>query len=519
MTPAPVLRFETFELHPVERRLLVRGEPVDVGSRAFDLLRVLAEQGGAMVTKDQLLDRVWPDVVVAENNLHVQVSALRKLLGTQAIGTVVGRGYRLAVRRLAGDAAAAATAGDAAGTRLPRRPAEMFGRDDELAALGTLLRAHRLVTVVGPGGVGKSLLADSAVRAQLAGPVQDVRWVDLHALADAGPMPRAIAQALARAEPPQANLPELVRALRGAGVTLVLDGAEHLLDAVAQFACAVLDDAPGVRLLVTSQAPLQLDGERVLRLDPLAVPPTGLRAEEAAGQAAIRLFASEAQAADQRFALSDANVESVAAVCRQLDGLPLAIRLAAQRAHVLGLPTLRAHLPGHLHVLRNTSRGVPARQATLTAAFDWSVRMLDDTARAVLRRLSACDGSFTLERATQLASGPDLDAWTVVEALARLVDCSLVWLDAQDTGSYRLLAGTRRFAAAQNDSEATSHRARTEAGDQIDSAGATAIPPLRFHPTDEDHHANRPHLSHLPRTAGAGDAAPVPPFVRAPVLR
>ena len=460
VTAGDVLRFDSFELHPLERRLLVRGQPTVVGSRAFDLLVALAEKGGEMVTKDQLLDRVWPKVVVAENNLHVHVSALRKLLGTHAIGTLPGRGYRLAARRLNGQLCGDVPAGEGAGACLPPRPGEMFGRTDELAMLAQLLGAHRLVSIVGPGGVGKSMLAVVAARA-CDDPVQSTRWVDLHALAGAEQLPRAVARALGAADLPQPGVPDLVRALRGTPTTLVLDGAEHLLDAVAQVVESVLEDAPDVQLLVTSRSALQLDGERVLRLDPLPVPAADANAELAADHATVALFASEAQAADQRFVLTDANVDTVVDVCRKLDGLPLAIKLAAQRAHVLGLPTLRAHLPDQLHLLRNASRGAPERHGSLVASFEWSVRLLDDTQRTVLRRLGTFDGAFSLDLATEVAAGSDLDPWIAVEAIAALVDRSLVQLDAQALNGYRLLTSMRCFVRRladpgmnQNDSAA-----------------------------------------------------------------
>lgn len=429
MTPGHVLRFESFELDPFERRLLVRGEPAVVGARAFDLLVALAEKEGEIVSKDQLLDRVWPKLVVTDNNIHVHVSALRKLLGDQAIGTLPGRGYRLAARRLSGRAWSDATAGAAPpATCVPRQPADMFGRADELAMLARLLRKHRLVSIVGPGGVGKSMLAGVAARANPGELAGNARWLDLHALAEASLLPDASA---------------LAGTLRGGCATLVLDGAEHLLDAVAQFAAAVLDEAPAARLLVTSRSPLRLEGERVLRIDPLPVPPADADAQSAAAHAAVALFAGEAQAADQRFALGDANVAAVVDICRQLDGLPLAIRLAAQRAHALGLPALRAHVPDHLHLLRNTSRGAPARHRSLQASLEWSLRLLDETQRAVLDRLAGLEAAFSLDRATQAAAGDDLDPWTVVETLAALVDRSLVQLDAQALDGYRLLAGVR----------------------------------------------------------------------------
>lgn len=458
MRPGPVLRFDSFELHPTERRLFVRGRPADVGSRAFDLLLALAEQRGALVSKDQLLDRVWPKLVVSENNLHVHVSALRKLLGMNAISTVPGRGYRLALRQLPESAAAVRRDADPPATRPPPQPVEMHGRAAELALLLQWMGAHRLVSIVGPGGVGKTMLADAAALARAraeatgAGAARVCR-VDVHGLTEPAQLSHAVAGALGRTgvnaggrvDLPTAN--ESSEACVGADpALLVLDGAEHLLDAVARLSEELLQDAPELRLLVTSQSALRLEGERVLRLDPLPIPPIGMAPQIAARYAVVALFASEAQAADQRFALDDAHVDAIVDVCRRLDGLPLAIKLAAQRTHALGLTALRELLPDHLQLLRNAHRGAPPRHRTLIDAFAWSARLLDDTECQVLRRLATLDGVFALDRAMQTAAGGDLGPGAVMEALASLVERSLVQLDAQGPRGYRLLTGIRACA-------------------------------------------------------------------------
>lgn len=451
MTPGKVLRFDGFELHPVERRLLVRGQPVLLGARAFDLLLALAQQGGALVTKDQLLDRVWPNLVVTENNVHVQVSALRKLIGGQAIRTVPGYGYRLAVQPLPEPAGSHGPAAGLAGARSPPRPAEMFGREDELALLVQLLAAHRLVSIVGPGGVGKSMLADAGARASVQAGQRGACWVDVHGLTEAQQLPEAVARALDGTDRAPAPPSDLAPALRASPALVVLDGAEHLLDAVARVAGDILDDAAGPRLLVTSQAALRVEGERVLRLCTLPIPAPGVQPDIAMRCGAVALFAHEAQAADQRFALDEGNVALVLDVCRRLDGLPLAIKLAAQRTHALGLTALRDLLPAHLQLLRNARRGAPARHQTLMASFDWSFRLLDEMQRLVLCRLAVFDGVFALDHATRLVAGGDLDPWAVMEVMASLVERSLIQRDAQALNAYRLVVGIRELACRLGD--------------------------------------------------------------------
>ncbi len=543
-TPGTALRFEGFELHPGERRLVVAGRQVEVGSRAFDLLLALTEQAGALATKDQLFDRVWPGMVVAENNIHVHVSALRKVLGNAAITTIPGRGYRFTARPLSGPAPAVVSS-EGVVARVPRTPAPLFGREEEVATLLRLLSGHRLVTVAGPGGVGKTALVAAALHALPPAQGVRVRWVDLHAQDSAEHLPTTLEQAI-----------EPVGAAAGAPLLLVLDGAEHLLDAVAQWASQWQDALPGLRLLVTSQAVLQLEEEHVLRLEPLPTPDGLVDMATAAGYACVQLFEREAQAADQRFSLMDTNIASVVRICRQLQGHPLAIRLAAQRAHVLGLEALQTHLPQHLDLLRNASRGAPGRQLSLTAAFDWSFQLLRDNERRVLCRLSVFKGRFTLSQAMRVAADPALagegalDEWAVIDILARLVDRSLISLDRDLAGGYHLAPTIRHFAAQhldlagetaaarrladevddegdaephhvardQNDSAANSQRSRTEAGDPIDSSNAPAIPPAH-NLIEKDHHACHSHFPCITGFPVAGESGVEPAQLRPSVCR
>jgi predicted ATPase/DNA-binding winged helix-turn-helix (wHTH) protein len=445
-------RFGRVEVRPGERLLLIDGEPAALGSRAFDVLLVLVDHRDRLVGKHELLDRVWPGLVVEENNLMVQVSALRKLLGPGAIATIPGRGYRFT---LAGDGVAASASAAPAPrfepiAALPALPSALHGRDDDLAEIDQWLSRQRLLTMTGAGGIGKTTLALAAAHAR-RGTVRDgVAWVALGDIADPSLVASAVTQVLglpasARDDP----LPALAAALAARQMLIVLDSAEHLLDAVARLVRAVLSQAAGVQFLVTSQAALKLDGERVFHLGALSVPPAGTPPAQALGYGAVALFVDQAQAAERHFSLNDSNVDAVVEMCRQLDGLALAIKLAAARLPLLGLAGLAARLGDRLKLLGGTGRGAPTRQQTLRAALDWSHSLLGTVEQVVFRRLGVFAGGFTLELASAVASDDTLDEWAVIDALGSLVDRSLVTLDAGELPRYRLPQGPREYAHLQ----------------------------------------------------------------------
>jgi len=466
------LRFGRFELHPDQRRLLVDGEPAALGGRSFDLLLALAQRPGQLVGKHALMDIVWPGLVVQENNLAAQVSALRKVLGGDVIATIPGRGYRFVAPLRAGTqlgaparpSPPAATSGDAPvpvvpalRTNLPVELPALLGRADDLDLLGALVDRHRLVSVVGAGGMGKSLLAQHLLAARHAAYPQGVCWVELTQLADRSELPAAIATALGvdagRGEP----LAALIAAVAPLTMLLALDNAEHLLADVAHLCQALHAGAPGLRLLVTSQAPLRLAAERVLRIGPLAVPDTALPAEPALRFGAVALFVERARAIDQRFSLDAANTPAAIETCRALDGLPLAIELAAARAPLLGTERLLASMQDRFRLLTaSRNRAAPSRQRTLRSALEWSYGLLHEHDRRVFRRLGVVAGSGSLEFVQQvLVDGDDaLDTWAVVDALDTLVDRSLVAVSTTgDVGAtrYRLLETPRAYALERLD--------------------------------------------------------------------
>jgi predicted ATPase/DNA-binding winged helix-turn-helix (wHTH) protein len=447
-------RFGSFELHPDQRRLLVNGRPVALGPRAFDVLLALVERAGQLVSKNQLLDLVWPGLVVEENNLQVQISTLRKLLGPQAIATIPGRGYRWALAP--DDASAQAAKSESAplassvgSAALPDFPTELpalYGRSEDLAALRDLIRHRALVTVVGPAGIGKTRLAQ-AVAHELEDAFADgVRLVELAPLADPDLVAATMARALGIAVgDPHTALELTVQALAGQRLLLLLDNCEHLLEAVDRVVAALRKGAPTVHVLATSQELLRHPDEHVYRLGPLGLPAevTAARAREAG---AIELFAARVQALEPRFVVSEANVATVVDISRRLDGIPLAIELAAARVPLLGVEGVRDRLDERFRLLTAGSRMALRRHQTLHAALEWSYSLLSEPEQIVLDRLGVFAGGFSLEPAQQLVSDDEIDPWAVLDHLGALVDKSLVIADGGAVPRYRMLETTRAFA-------------------------------------------------------------------------
>ena len=453
------LRFGRAEVRPRERKLLVDGEPSAVGARAFDVLLALIERRDRLVTKNELLDLVWPGLVVEENNLQVQISSLRKLLGPQAIATVPGRGYRFAAA-LAGDPGKGALPSPAASgpqgkgqavrrTNLPGEIPALFGREEELTALPALLASHRLVTVLGAGGIGKSRLAQAvAFGARQQWP--DGAWmIELAGLSDPALLASTIAATLdIKLEASGSPDEQLVAALASRSSLLVLDNCEHLLDAVSEMATALLRSAPGLTLLATSQEPLRVPDEQQFRLLPLAVP-----ADAGAGHVrefgAVALFEARVRAVDPRFALTDETAKLAIDICRRLDGLPLAIELAAARVGTLGLRAVRDKLDARFKLLTGGARATLRRHQTLRAALEWSYGLLSESERFVFRRLGVFAGGFTMELAQAVVGDEHLDEWAVLDHMGALVDKSLVVADPGEVPRYRLLESARAFALEQ----------------------------------------------------------------------
>jgi predicted ATPase/DNA-binding winged helix-turn-helix (wHTH) protein len=453
---ARAFTFGRFRLLPEERTLLEAGRPVRISSRALDLLTVLVDHAGELVGKDELLAHAWPNTRVEENNLRVHIGTLRKVLGESSAGvsyvaTVPGRGYSFVahVQRESVQPLLAAVAPSMNADPLPAPLTRMIGRAETLVLLLSRIRKQRLVTIVGPGGMGKTTIA-LAVAERLSRSLEHhARFVDLSPLGDPQLLPSALASVLGIPSRSENPLSGLLAFLRDKRMLIVLDSCEHLVEAAATMVEALLKGARGVRLLATSREPLGAEGEWVERLAPLGIPESqaGLTAALALAFPAIQLFTERAAAGIEGFKLSDEDVPAAVEICQKLDGIPLAIELAAARVGLFGIPRLAARLNDRLDVLTRGRRTALPRHKTLRATLDWSYGILSGDEQVVLKRLAVFCGEFTLDSATAVASSADAAGADVPELVATLVAKSLVVASLREgVAWYRLLDTTRAYA-------------------------------------------------------------------------
>jgi predicted ATPase/DNA-binding winged helix-turn-helix (wHTH) protein len=449
--------FGPFRLLPMRKLLLDGDTPVRLGGRAFDILTVLVERAGQVITKEELMARVWPEISVDDTNLRVHVAALRKLLGhgqqsARYIINDAGRGYCLvAPVRPVHELTARTPAGieNEQASNLPAPIARVIGRASVVATVAAQLPELRLVTLVGPGGVGKTTVAVAAAHELYRAFAGGVHFVDLALAADPHLVPGAVAEALGLSVFSSDPTASLVRYLRDRRVLLVLDNCEHVVAAAAVLAERLLKDAPALHILTTSREPLRAEGERVHRLAPLKTPPPlqRLTAAEALEFPAVQLFVERSGGGPGTPELTDSEALLIADICRRLDGIPLAIELAAGQVNVFGLSALATILDDRFRLLIRGRRTALPRHRTLGAMLDWSFELLPEAERFVLMRLSLFAGSFTLEAANFVVAHTDIDALAIVDSIASLAEKSLITADVSGTSvRYRLLETTRAYA-------------------------------------------------------------------------
>jgi predicted ATPase len=451
-----VLSFGPFRLTVGERLLTRDGAPVELGARALDILIALVSTPNEIVSKKALLSRVWPDVTVEEGSLRAQMASLRKTLGdgmdgARYITTVAGRGYCFVapVSRLREEPeAATAVAADFRHANLPNRLAGLIDREDDLREMAGLLEVSRLVTIVGSGGVGKTTLGIALGHDLLEAFAGAVLFVDLSMLSGPELVTATVASMLGLPVRSDDATQNLVAYLRDKRILLILDTCEHLIETVATFASHIFRGAPRVHILATSREALQIDGEQIYRLEPLACPPDDATPTAAIARTfpATQLFVQRALASGARLDFNDAEATIVVGICRKLDGVALAIELAARRVQAYGLHQTAALLDQRLTLLWLGPRTAPPRQKTLQATLDWSYGLLSNVERLVLRRLAVFVGHFTLDAVLAVATSANVDQGAVFSAIDSLIAKSMV--ATRPIGAmmrYRLLDTTRAY--------------------------------------------------------------------------
>ena len=453
----PVFVSGECEIDLARRELRVLGSPVPVGARAFEIVEVLAQSAGELVTKDELMNRVWPGAFVNDNALQVHISAVRKALGPlrTVLKTESGRGYRLLGSWTTRDQGPARVAPQqlrvfeaTPGTNIPAVAAGLVGRSTAIQRLRDFVSAYRVVTLTGPGGIGKTALALEVASGLLGEFEGAVRLVELASLSDPDLVPTAVASVLGlKLGGEEISAQAVARAVGETNLLLILDNCEHVINAAATLVETFVRRCPRTTIVATSRETLRIDGEYVYRVPPLEVP-TGDEKEpdQILGHSAVELFIARAKALDSDFSPHSETLLSVAAICRHLDGIPLAIEFAAARAAILGVQPVAAGLHDRFAVLVAGRRTALPRHRTLRATLDWSYELLPEAERLLLRRLAIFAGGFTLEAAAAVIEDSE-NLPSIADGISNLITKSLVMLDhSSSVGRWRLLETIRAYA-------------------------------------------------------------------------
>lgn len=457
--PGERICFGPFCLSPSERLLTRNGESVEIGGRSFDLLVALTEQPGTVLSKRELLKRVWSDVVVEDGSLRFHMAGLRKLLGdgiggARYIATQVGVGYAFVApieRQGAGTPSTpeAKERPDPGRFNVPARLPHLIGREQDVDLLFGRVAETPLFSIVGAAGVGKTSLAIEIGHRLATNFENQVTFVDFSMLENAAVVPSMIAGAMGIAVQSEDPVAVILGHMRERPFLLILDNCEHVVEAVAQAVERIVEEAPQARVVATSREPLRVRAERVLRLDALGYPEetAGLTLEQLLAYPAVELFCERASAADSAFVIDEEAARLIAEMCQRLGGMALPIELAAVRVATHGVAATARQLGERFSLGWQGRRTAGPRQQTLQAALDWSYDLLSGTEREVLERLSVFVGPFSIDAALEVVGDARTGSNAVAAALDALVSKSLIVPDrSRRTGTYRMLEMTRAYA-------------------------------------------------------------------------
>jgi predicted ATPase/DNA-binding winged helix-turn-helix (wHTH) protein len=451
------ISFGPFTLSASERLLTRDGMPIELGARTLDTLIALVSRPNEVVSKRDLMAQIWPDMIVEEGSLRFHIAGLRKALGdgengARYIATLAGRGYCFVApvsRSAPPHSGKGASTTSSNANFLPARLQRMVGREESILSISKALTASRFVTIVGPGGVGKTTVAASIGHDMLTDFDGAVLFVDFSLLNHSAMVSASVTSMLGISVQSDDPVPSLIDWLGDRRLLLILDSCEHVIDGAADFATAVFLAGSQIHILATSREALRVEGEQVHRLAPLAVPPEDASLSEAQVLAfpATQLFFERITASGGNLKFEDSDAAIAAGICRKLDGVPLAIELAAGRVEAYGLRQTADLLDQRLALLWQGRRNAPARHRTLQATFDWSYELLTPLERTVLQRLAIFVGQFTMDAVLVILISEDVDRSQVFGAIDSLVAKSMV--ATRPAGAmmrYRLLDTTRAYA-------------------------------------------------------------------------
>jgi predicted ATPase/DNA-binding winged helix-turn-helix (wHTH) protein len=448
------------EIDLFRRELRIDGSVVSIGGRAFEIIAILAQSAGELVSKDELIDRIWRGAVVLENTLQVHAAAIRRALGQYRglLKTETRRGYRLLGHWTARHLSSLPSTisyqpicvnQDLPATNLPVVHGRLVGRASVLQTLDDLLAAYRVVTLTGPGGIGKTALALHIGHRRRAAFPDGVWLVEFASLTDPDLVPAAVAHVIGlKRDGAQISAETIARAVGARELLLILDNCEHVIEAAAALAEVLVRRCPQATVLATSRELLRIGGEYIVRVPPLDVPaPEKQDPEEVLEHAAVALFVSRIQSSGADVIAHDMDLQAIAAICRHLDGLPLAIEFAAAAAAALGVRQVADGMLDRFALLTRGRRTAVARHRSLRAVLDWSYALLPELEQLLLRRLAVFPGGVTLDAAAVVMRDSGRDRSAVADGLANLVAKSLLAIDTSEPPTrWRLMETIRVYA-------------------------------------------------------------------------